>query len=79
MRMKWFTKQERDDFIVDMADYMLDNNATLMDVERNFDMAHSSMWWHIYKTLPHIDKKLASKCKKLLKHHIHHKTRRVIK
>ena len=75
MRRKWGTKNERVQVITEAADYMINNNATLMDVENDLGMAHSSMWWYIHNVLPYIDGDKAVKCKALFKYHKQHKRR----
>ena len=76
MRKKWKWGQfERTAVITKAADYMIDNKATLLEVEDNLGMPHSSMWWYIHNVLPYIDYDKAVKCKALLKYHKYHKRR----
>ena len=75
MRRKWGTRLEKMTVITEAADYMIDNKATLLEVENNLGMPHSSMWRYIYKVLPYIDCDKAVKCKTLLKYHKYHKRR----
>lgn len=52
-----------------MADYIVENNATLLDVESNLGFPHASVHWNIHHKLGGIDPVLAESCKSIIQRH----------
>lgn len=57
-----------------MADYIVENNATLFEAERDLGFPHASIHWNIHHKLDRIDHNLAESCKSIVSRHRKHKS-----
>lgn len=60
---------EEEQNLVGAAHWMLENKASVRDVEHEFGIPKTTFWWRIYHILPKISAELGEKCQKLLKKH----------
>lgn len=73
MYIRW---RKNKGLMIQVADYMIENNATCDDIEKALDVPHSSVWWMIQRHLPWVDYDRAERCKNILFHHKHYKRRK---